>query len=146
MKNFEAIQILEEIKWLENIPKDTDVLDEIADMKDNPDEAFGELLLTEECFDEEDLYDLDTIITSMLSLSQNDLAFHEIKELFNKKEELDETYEDPQRLFDDVNTILKNKGIEKAFYILPRVDQLVFYVYKPISVYEEAVKRRLISA
>ena len=138
MNNFEFLKLLENIKWLETIPKDSYILqDEIKKAKENPNSP-QKFPLVEECFDSEDMYDLNLILENMIQATQGDLSFFDIEN------NISEEYYDPNSLFNDMNNILKNKGINKAFYIIPHGDQMVFYVYKPKDVYDKAVKLGLI--
>lgn len=138
MKNSEFLKLLEDIKWLETIPKDNYILqDEIKKAKENPN-SLQKFSLVEECFDSEDMYDLNPILENMIQATQGDLSFVDIKN------NISEEYHDPDSLFNDMNNILKNKGINKAFCIIPHGDQMVLYVYKPKDVYDKAVELGLI--
>lgn len=66
MKNSEFLKLLEDIKWLETIPKDNYILqDEIKKAKENPN-SLQKFSLVEECFDSEDMYDLNPILENMI--------------------------------------------------------------------------------
>lgn len=138
MNNSEFLKLLEDIKWLETVPKDNHILqDEIKNAKENPDDTRS-FSLVEGCFDSENMYELYSILEDMIQATQGDLCFSDIRN------NISEEYHDPDSLFNDINNILKNKGINKAFYIIPYGDQMVFYVYKPKDVYGKAVNLGLI--
>ena len=146
MNNAEYAQKLKEIGWIDNIAyqdyefnnleqAQQEILSHYAD----PDKSTGELMLTEACFDEHDLYETARILRNFKNLSHSDLIDKDFEPLYQNN------YENAQALFDDVNRVLVNKGIQKAFYILPRIDQMVFYVYKPIEVFQKAIDLGLIN-
>lgn len=144
MKNAEYVKKLKEIGWIDNIAinyyQDSllQAQQELLANYANPNKFSGALMLTEESFDEEELYDIAPILRDFKFLSHGDLVDDDIKPFYHRN------YVKAQELFDDVNAILAKKGIQKAFYILPRIDQMVFYVYKPIAIFEKAVELGLI--
>jgi hypothetical protein len=147
MKNTEFVQKLKEIGWIDNIAFNKWQYDNLEEAQQEilsnyaePENNAGLLGLTEECFDEHDLYNFPSILNTLKNLSKGD--FHDSDIAYLSK--LNKNYEKAQELFDDVNSILVKNGIKKAFYILPRTDQMVFYVYKPIEVYQKALELGLI--
>lgn len=141
MNNATMHQILIESGWLDNLNCDGCVYTNVNDLRQyilenlaDPNGESGVLLLTEECFDSENLYDLDNILNKMYKLAVGDVDKQAFMNAFK------DAYETPEALFDDANRFLASQGVDKAFYILPQVDQAVFYVYKPISVYQKALE------
>lgn len=140
MNNAKMRQILENSGWLDNLTAgsyydDVDALRQsILDNLANPDGYAGELILTEECFDEEEMYELASILESLYDMASGDVD----KGAFRSA--MADEYQAPQALFDDANQFLASQGVAKAFYILPRIDQMVFYAYKPIAVYQKALE------
>ena len=143
----EYIAQLRTIGWFEHLCYDysfdskeqdeKELIEQLSQLKDG---QIGVLLLTEACFDEENLYELYSIVEVMVYLSKGDLVESDIEPIWEQKLYFTEA----ESLFEHINQILIDKGIQKRFYILPRVDQMVFYVYKPEYVFEQALEKGLI--
>lgn len=141
MNNATIHQILIESGWLDNLNCDGCVHTNVNDLRQyilenlaDPNGESGVLLLTEECFDSENLYDPYRTLNDMYNLAVGDVDEQAFMNAFK------DAYETPEALFDDANRFLASQGVDKAFYILPQVDQMVFYVYKPIAVYQKALE------